>query len=89
MAEDAQGMDEFDWVMKVRSGERFSASHMRLWHSPCQHTPLGCNLCPVSACRLLQNQDSGTPSRYLANNQLECLEIGIASVKVKQHCKAL
>ena len=25
------------------SGQRFSASQMRLWHSPCQRTPLGCN----------------------------------------------
>ena len=24
------------------SGKRFSASYMRLWHSPCQRTPLGC-----------------------------------------------
>ena len=27
----------------------------------------------VSACRLSQNQDLGTPSRYLADSQLECL----------------
>ena len=26
------------------NGQRFSASQMRLWHSPCQRTPLGCNL---------------------------------------------
>ncbi len=25
------------------SGQRFSTSQLRLWHSPCQRTPLGCN----------------------------------------------
>ena len=25
------------------SGQRFSASQLHLWHSPCQRTPLGCN----------------------------------------------
>ena len=37
------------------SGQRFSASPMRLWHSPCQCTPLGCNLVSrVSACWLTE-----------------------------------
>jgi len=25
------------------SGQGFSASQLRLWHSPCQRKPLGCN----------------------------------------------
>ena len=48
------------------NGQRFSASQMRLWHSPCQRTPLGCNLVShVSAC-WLTGLGLGTPSRYLA-----------------------
>ena len=48
------------------NGQRFSVSQMRLWHSPCQHTPLGCNLVShVSAC-WLTGLGLGTPSRYLA-----------------------
>ena len=48
------------------NGQRFSASQMRLWHSPCQRTPLGCNLVSlVSACRLT-GLGLGTPSRYPA-----------------------
>ena len=39
---------------------------MRLWHSPCQRTPLGCNLVShVSTC-WLTGLGLGTPSRYLA-----------------------
>ena len=39
---------------------------MRLWHLPCQRTPLGCNLVShVSAC-WLTGLGLGTPSRYLA-----------------------
>ena len=48
------------------NGQRFSASQMRLWHSPCQRTPLGCNLVShVSAC-WLTGLGLSTPSRYLA-----------------------
>ena len=48
------------------NGQRFSASQMRLWHSPCQRTPLGCNLVShVSAC-WLTGLGLGTPSRYPA-----------------------
>ena len=48
------------------NGQRFSASQMRLWHSPCQRTPLGCNpVSHVSAC-WLTGLGLGTPSRYLA-----------------------
>ena len=47
-------------------GTGFSASQMRLWHSPCQRTPLGCNpVSHVSAC-WLTGLGLGTSSRYLA-----------------------
>ena len=39
---------------------------MRLWHPPCQRTPLGCNpVSHVSAC-WLTGLGLGTPSRYMA-----------------------
>ena len=48
------------------NGQRFSAAQVRLWHSPCQRTPLGCN--PVShvSAFWLTGLGLGTPSRYLA-----------------------
>ena len=46
------------------NGQRFSASQMRLWHLPCQRTPLGCN--PVSHVGARWLTGLGTPSRYLA-----------------------
>ena len=48
------------------NGQRFSASQRRLWHSPCQRTPLGCSLVShVSAC-WLTGLGLGTFSNYLA-----------------------
>ncbi len=34
------------------SGQRFFASQMRLWHSPCQRTPLGCHVVSHVKCML-------------------------------------
>ncbi len=33
----------FSTALLFHSGQRFSAWQMRLWHSPCQRTPLRCN----------------------------------------------